>query len=167
MRARSRSRSDAGRSAMSLLEAALPSDSEALRAFAMALPAELYARTAHLEKLKAQLVMLKGARYGHSSVKPPHAFPPSVEDALVRKRTVDERPATNRSARRWNVGADRHGRRPPPRVGSPPRAGWPPTETDRSRSIGTARSRRALRLCAVATAIATNEGSQRCSSGKR
>ena len=37
------------------------------------------------------------------------------------------------------------------------------TEADRSRSIGTARSRRALRLCAVAK----NEGSQRCLSGKR
>jgi transposase len=69
MSTRSRSRSDAGQSAKSLLEAVLPSDSEALRAFAMALPAELYARTAHLEKLKAQLVVLKGARYGHSPEK--------------------------------------------------------------------------------------------------
>jgi hypothetical protein len=54
---------------MSLHKAALPSDPEALRAFAMALPAELYAKTLHLEKLKAQPVMLKRARYGHASKK--------------------------------------------------------------------------------------------------
>ena len=41
---------------MSFLEAALPSDSGALRAFGMALPADLYAKTVHLEKLKAQLL---------------------------------------------------------------------------------------------------------------
>lgn len=54
---------------MSLLKAALPSDPEALRAFAMALQAELYAKTLHLEKLKAQLAVLKRARYGRSSEK--------------------------------------------------------------------------------------------------
>ena len=163
MRARSRSRSDAGRSAMSLLEAALPSDSEALRAFAMALPAaELYARATPRRSSAA-----RSSRARRRSPRDDTFGAAAAEDALVRKRTVDERPVTNRGARRWNVGADRHCRRPPPRVCSPPSAWWPPTETDRSRSIGTARSRRALRLCAVATAIATNEGSQRCSSGKR
>jgi|HubBroStandDraft_3_1064219.scaffolds.fasta_scaffold1642030_1 transposase len=54
---------------MSLLKAAPPSDPEALRALAVALPAELYAKTLHLEKLKAQLAMLKRARYGRSSEK--------------------------------------------------------------------------------------------------
>jgi transposase len=54
---------------MSLSKAALPSDPEALKAFAMALQAELYAKTLHLEKLKAQLAVLKRARYGRSSEK--------------------------------------------------------------------------------------------------
>jgi transposase len=54
---------------MSLLTADLPSDPEALKAFAPAFQAELYAKTLHLEKLKAQLAVLKRARYGRSSEK--------------------------------------------------------------------------------------------------
>jgi transposase len=61
---------------MSLPEAELPSDPEALRALARemqqalaARDAELYAKTLHIEKLKAQLAILKRARYGRSSEK--------------------------------------------------------------------------------------------------
>jgi hypothetical protein len=54
---------------MSLLKADLPSDPEALKAFAPALQAELYVKTLHLEKLKAQLAVLKRARYERSSEK--------------------------------------------------------------------------------------------------
>jgi transposase len=54
---------------MSLATAELPSDPEALRAFAAALQAELYAKTLHIEKLKAQLATLRRARFGQSSEK--------------------------------------------------------------------------------------------------
>src|SRR5688500_7569064 len=68
---------------MSLASADLPSDPEALRAFAAALQAalaekdqalaardaELYAKTLHIEKLKAQLAVLRRARFGRSSEK--------------------------------------------------------------------------------------------------
>jgi hypothetical protein len=49
------------------LKADLPSDPEALKAFAPAFQVELYAKTLHLEKLRAQLAVLKRARYGRSS----------------------------------------------------------------------------------------------------
>ena len=52
---------------MSLATATLPTDPEALRAFAARLQAELYAKTLHIEKLKAELALLKRARYGRSS----------------------------------------------------------------------------------------------------
>jgi transposase len=52
---------------MSLATTTLPTDPEALRAFAARLQAELYAKTLHIEKLKAELALLKRARYGRSS----------------------------------------------------------------------------------------------------
>src|ERR1017187_5316748 len=65
---------------MSLSTSPLPSDPAELRAFAASLQmemrreiasrdAELYAKTLHIEKLKAQLAVLKRARYGRSSEK--------------------------------------------------------------------------------------------------
>jgi transposase len=72
---------------MSLATAPLPTDPAALRVFAASLQAEfgslkhrmdreiasrdaeLYAKTLHIEKLKAQLAQLKRARYGRSSEK--------------------------------------------------------------------------------------------------
>jgi transposase len=57
---------------MSLAAAELPSDPAALRAFATALQAELYAKTLHIEKLKMQLALLKRARFGRSSEKLDH-----------------------------------------------------------------------------------------------
>ena len=47
----------------------LPSDPAELRAFAQALQAELYAKTLMIEKLKAQLAVLRRARFGRSSEK--------------------------------------------------------------------------------------------------
>jgi transposase len=52
---------------MSLATATLPTDPDALRAFAARLQAELYAKSLHIEKLKAELALLKRARYGRSS----------------------------------------------------------------------------------------------------
>lgn len=52
---------------MSLATATLPTDPVSLRAFAARLQAELYAKTLHIEKLKAELALLKRARYGRSS----------------------------------------------------------------------------------------------------
>ena len=52
---------------MSLAAAELPTDLEALRAFAAQLQAEIYAKTLHIEKLKAELALLKRGRYGRSS----------------------------------------------------------------------------------------------------
>ncbi len=43
---------------MSLAAASLPSDPAALRAFALILQSELYAKTLHIEKLKAELALL-------------------------------------------------------------------------------------------------------------
>ena len=65
---------------MSLAQADLPRDPGALRAFAAALQAEMrceiaardaeiYAKTLHIEKLKAQLAVLRRARFGRSSEK--------------------------------------------------------------------------------------------------
>lgn len=54
---------------MSLATVELPSDPDALRAFAAVLQAELYAKTLHIEKLKAQLATLRRARFGQSSEK--------------------------------------------------------------------------------------------------
>jgi len=54
---------------MSLANAPLPSDPDALRAFAVSLQAEVYAKTLHIEKLKAQLAALRRARFGRSSEK--------------------------------------------------------------------------------------------------
>jgi transposase len=64
---------------MSISTAPLPSDVTALRAFAallqteiVARDAELYAKTLHIEKLKAQLALLRRARFGRSSEKLDH-----------------------------------------------------------------------------------------------
>ncbi len=57
---------------MSLATAQLPTDIEELRAFAAALQSELYAKTLHIEKLKAHLATLKRARFGQSSEKLDH-----------------------------------------------------------------------------------------------
>lgn len=61
---------------MSLAVASLPSDPDELRAFAVRLQAEIaardaeiYAKTLHIEKLKAQLAVLRRARFGRSSEK--------------------------------------------------------------------------------------------------
>lgn len=65
---------------MSLAQADLPHDPSELRAFAAALQAEMrreiaardaeiYAKTLHIEKLKAQLAVLRRARFGRSSEK--------------------------------------------------------------------------------------------------
>jgi len=54
---------------MPFAAAELPSDPAALRAFAEALQAELYAKTLHIEKLKMQLALLRRARFGRSSEK--------------------------------------------------------------------------------------------------
>jgi transposase len=54
---------------MSLATAELPADLEQLRAFARALQHELYAKTLHIEKLKAQLASLRRARFGQSCEK--------------------------------------------------------------------------------------------------
>ena len=54
---------------MSLATAQLPTDPDALRAFAAALQSELYAKTLYVEKLKAQLATLRRARFGQSSEK--------------------------------------------------------------------------------------------------
>jgi transposase len=56
-------------SIMSLAKTALPSDPDELRAFAAALQVELYGKTLHIEKLKAQLAVLRRARFGRSSEK--------------------------------------------------------------------------------------------------
>ncbi len=54
---------------MSLATQDLPTDPDELRAFAALLQSELYAKTLHIEKLKAQLAVLRRARFGQSSEK--------------------------------------------------------------------------------------------------
>ena len=54
---------------MSSSQPCLPSDPDELRAFAEALQAELHAKDLMIEKLKAQLLVLKRARFGRSSEK--------------------------------------------------------------------------------------------------
>jgi transposase len=54
---------------MSFAATKLPENIDELRAFAACLQDELYAKTLHIEKLKAQLSMLKRARFGRSSEK--------------------------------------------------------------------------------------------------
>jgi transposase len=57
---------------MSLATQHLPSDPDELRAFAALLQSELYAKTLHIEKLRAQLATLRRARFGQSSEKLDH-----------------------------------------------------------------------------------------------
>jgi transposase len=54
---------------VSLATGELPLDPDALRVFAAALQSELYAKTLHVKKLKAQLATLRRARFGQSSEK--------------------------------------------------------------------------------------------------
>lgn len=54
---------------MSFCAAPLPENLADLRVFAASLQAELYAKTLHIEKLKAQLAALRRARFGRSSEK--------------------------------------------------------------------------------------------------
>lgn len=54
---------------MSVAIAPLPETLDELRAFALSLQSELYAKTLHIEKLKAQLLLLRRARFGRSSEK--------------------------------------------------------------------------------------------------
>lgn len=54
---------------MSLAPAKLPENIDELRAFAASLQDELYAKTLHIEKLKAELAALRRARFGRSSEK--------------------------------------------------------------------------------------------------
>jgi len=57
---------------MSLATAPLPENLDDLRVFAASLQNELYGKTPHLEKLKAQLAALRRARFGRSSEKLDH-----------------------------------------------------------------------------------------------
>ena len=52
---------------MSLATVQLPSDPDALRVFAARLQAEIHAKTLHIEKLRAELALLKRGRYGRTS----------------------------------------------------------------------------------------------------
>ncbi len=54
---------------MSLATSILPSDPQELRRFAQALQAELYAKTLHIETLKALLAALRRTRFGRKSEK--------------------------------------------------------------------------------------------------
>ena len=54
---------------MSVAIAPLPETLDELRAFARSLQSELYAKTLHIEQLKAQLALLRRARFGRSSEK--------------------------------------------------------------------------------------------------
>jgi transposase len=54
---------------MSLAVSPLPENPDELRVFAASLQEELYAKTLHIEKLKAQLAVLRRARFGRSSEK--------------------------------------------------------------------------------------------------
>ena len=54
---------------MSFAHVPLPADPAELRVFTATLQAELYAKTLHIEKLKAELAALRRARYGRSSEK--------------------------------------------------------------------------------------------------
>ncbi|HZC16351.1 MAG TPA: IS66 family transposase [Caulobacteraceae bacterium] len=86
---------------MSLATAELPSDPDALRAFAAALQAELYAKTLHIEKLKAQLATLRRARFGQSSEKLDHQIDllelviGELEEAEAENEARQEEPASS------------------------------------------------------------------------
>ena len=105
---------------MSLASQDLPSDPDALRALAAALQAqlaekdlaiaardaEIHAKTLHIEKLKAQLAVLRRARFGRSSEKLDQAIEQlelligelEEGEALTRSRAVSvaSRPASHR-----------------------------------------------------------------------
>lgn len=99
---------------MSLAMATLPTDPDALRAFAARLQAELYAKTLHIEKLKAELALLKRARYGRSSER--------IEqlELLIGELEADEaaqaakEPANGTPDKRQSTGPAPRGRQPLP-----------------------------------------------------
>ena len=86
---------------MALATATLPTDPEELRAFALALQHELYSKTLHIEKLRAQLAALRRSRFGQSS-----------ENWTARSSNLNWRSATWRKARpKTRRGAQRRLRR--------------------------------------------------------
>jgi transposase len=88
--------------------AALPTDPAALRAFALSLQAELYAKTLHIEKLKMQLALLRRARFGRSSEKLDHDIEQlelmigNLEEGQAEssERTEAAKPAASAAAKR-------------------------------------------------------------------
>jgi transposase len=100
--------------AMSLATTTLPTDPDALRAFAARLQAELYAKTLHIEKLKAELALLRRARYGRSSER--------IEqlELLIGELEADEaeqeaeEPANGAPDKRQSTGSPPRGRQPLP-----------------------------------------------------
>jgi transposase len=100
---------------MSLATAELPSDPDALRAFAAALQAELYAKTLHIEKLKAQLATLRRARFGQSSEKLDRQI--NLLELVIGE--LEEAEAEN-AARQENAAASSGSTPPakPPRIGN-------------------------------------------------
>ena len=121
---------------MSLATAELPSDPDALRAFAAALQAELYAKTLHIEKLKAQLATLRRARFGQSSEKLDHQI--DLLELVI--GDLEEAEAANEA--RQDAAAATPGQASPAR---PPRAGQSPPAA-RSPAARDRRPRRRLRL---------------------
>ena len=100
---------------MSLATAELPSDPDALRAFAAVLQAELYAKTLHIEKLKAQLATLRRARFGQSSEKLDRQI--NLLELVIGE--LEEAEAEN-AARQENAAASSGSTPPakPPRIGN-------------------------------------------------
>ena len=111
---------------MSLASQDLPSDADALRALAAALQAqlaekdlaiaardaEIHAKTLHIEKLKAQLAVLRRARFGRSSEKLDQAIEQlelligelEEGEALTRSRAVPVGPSSERSPKPARAG---------------------------------------------------------------
>jgi len=80
---------------MSIALCALPENPDELRAFALALQDELYAKTLHIEKLKMQLAALRRARFGRSSEKLDHA----IEQLELAIGDLEEGAARNEASR--------------------------------------------------------------------
>jgi len=96
---------------MSITTVPLPSDPDALRAFALSLQAEVYAQALHIEKLKAQLALLRRARFGRSSEKLDHDIEQlelligAMEEGRAEssEKTVEAQPAVSPTARRQRL----------------------------------------------------------------
>ena len=106
---------------MSLAAAQLPTDPEVLRAFAARLQAEIatrdheiYSKTLHIEKLKAELALLKRGRYGRSSER--------IEQLELLIGEFEENAAEQEAAPAGAPPASTNGRRSSP---SPPRGRQP------------------------------------------